>query len=267
MATINGTSGADLKKKGTALADVMNMLAGDDEAIGLAGNDTMYGGAGNDTLNGDRDNDRLLGGDGNDYLYGGISGNDSLYGEAGNDTLDGGYGSDYLDGGVGNDRLIGGINAPDTLLGGDGNDYIQGNGLLNGGRGRDELRGDQARFVFDDGDAGVGATARDVIVWMKPDRGSKIDLAPIDANTAVSGDQAFRFMGSSKDGAAITGTGQALAMAIDTYGKEIHGGNTAVAKYVIQLNTGGSLAPDMEIEVQHWTGGNSMTPSDSWFFL
>ncbi len=230
---------------------------GNDSVNGLDGNDVIYGGLGHDTLNGGNGAARLPGGDGNDYQYG-------FYG---NDTLDGSYGSDSLEGGAGNDSLVGGLNSPDTLIGGQGNSPLRGNGLLNGGTGQDLLYGDQARFVFDDGDSGVGAAARNRISWLRWDNGSKIDLSAVDANTGLLGDQAFKFIGSSKAGAAFTGTGQVMLMAYDTYGKEIHGGNTAISYDVVQMNTGGSLAPDMEIAIEHWTGGNSAVPSASWFIL
>ncbi|WP_158292346.1 calcium-binding protein [Paracraurococcus ruber] len=266
MATLNFSNGPDINKKGTSAADVMNLLDGNDSANGLDGNDTMYGGAGDDTLNGDNGDDWVLGGTGNDVLSGGTFGNDTLLGEVGNDTLNGSYGSDYLDGGLGNDSIVGGLNAPDTMLGGAGNDTIRGEGIINGGTGADRLQSDNAVFVYDDGDTGVGVGNRDTIVWFHSEN-SKINVNAVDANTAIAGDQNFVFIGTSKAGAAFSAPGQILLMALDTRGQEIHGGNTAISNYVVQLNTDADLQPEMEILLEHWTGGNTALPSASWFIL
>lgn len=113
---------------------------------------------------------------------------DTLNGNAGNDTLDGGAGNDTLDGGTGNDRLDGG-SGNDTLIGGAGAD------TLNGGTGAD-------RFVFRSATESTG-TARDIIGangsgfdGAGATVGDLIDLAAIDANTGVAGNQAFVFGGT-----------------------------------------------------------------------
>lgn len=104
----------------------------------------------------------------------GTSGNDWIHGNAGADVIDGGAGNDTLLGGSGRDVLTGGAGA-DRMSGGDGNDT----------------------FVFrSPSDSLPGAGNRDVIEWFQ--RGAdKIDISLMDANTAVAGDQVFKFAGES----------------------------------------------------------------------
>ncbi len=104
----------------------------------------------------------------------GTAGNDFIHGNSGDDRVDGGAGKDELRGGSGNDRLTGGLGA-DVLHGGDGRDT----------------------FVFRTAEeSGVGSGQRDIIQWFQ--RGADIvDLHLIDANTAVVGDQAFKFAGET----------------------------------------------------------------------
>lgn len=79
---------------GTANADDIFALAGNDIAYGYGGDDYIDGGSGNDTLYGGTGNDEIDGGQGNDVIYGG-SGNDTLAGGSGEDTLYGGSGNDH----------------------------------------------------------------------------------------------------------------------------------------------------------------------------
>ncbi|MDO6504787.1 putative Ig domain-containing protein [Shimia thalassica] len=78
---------------GTANADVIDILDGDDRVEARAGDDSVMGNLGNDVLLGESGNDTLDGGLGRDELLGG-SGDDSLIGAEGNDTIDGGMGID-----------------------------------------------------------------------------------------------------------------------------------------------------------------------------
>lgn len=111
----------------------------------------------------------------------GTAGDDRLVGRGNNDTLSGGAGHDALIGGGGNDVLTGGPGA-DTLTGGAGND----------------------RFVFADGDVGLGA-ARDVITDFSTALYTDLlDLSGIDANTGLAGDQGFVLIA----GNAATAPGQ-----------------------------------------------------------
>ncbi|MBA1154833.1 calcium-binding protein [Microvirga sp. Marseille-Q2068] len=106
--------------RGTADADFLPGLGGNDRIHGREGNDLLDGGAGNDRLFGDSGNDILIGGRGNDRLDGG-SGNDSLSGGSGRDSLNGGLGNDVLTGGSGADTFV-----FNTALGSSNVDTIRG---------------------------------------------------------------------------------------------------------------------------------------------
>lgn len=108
----------------------------------------------------------------------GTAGNDFIHGNGGSDRLDGGAGNDELRGGSGNDRLTGGLGA-DIMHGGDGRDT----------------------FVFKTAaDSGVGP-GHDTIQWFQQGADT-IDLSLIDANTAIRGDQLFKFAGETHSVAA-----------------------------------------------------------------
>lgn len=143
---------------------------------------------------------------------------DKLVGTAGTDFIHGNGGSDRIDGGAGNDEIRGG-SGNDRLTGGGGAD------LLHGGDGRDT-------FVFrTTEESGVGSGHRDVIQWFQ--RGSDtVDLSSIDANTAVAGDQVFKFAGETR---AVE------ANSISFYRE---GGST-----IIQGDTNGDSTADFQIEL------------------
>ncbi|MDJ0389003.1 hypothetical protein QMO56_12840 [Roseomonas sp. E05] len=170
---INGDGFSDSSIQLTGLTGLLEEAERDSGVLALSSPLTLVGSASNDVLTG--------------------RGNaDSLSGLAGDDTLQGGGGDDRLDGGIGNDILLGG-DGNDTLIGGPGAD------TLTGGAGND-------RFIFADGDVGTGA-ARDVITDFNATAYTDLlDLAGIDANTAVDGDQAFVLIG----GPSFTGAGQLL---------------------------------------------------------
>ena len=110
----------------------------------------------------------------------GFDGTDILRGGGGADLLDGGRDDDQLFGGRGNDTLIGGVGA-DTLTGGTGPDL----------------------FIFLGSHSRRGAR-HDVITDFDGAAGDTIDLAAIDADTDLEGNQSFTFIG----GDAFTGLGQ-----------------------------------------------------------
>jgi uncharacterized protein (TIGR01370 family) len=140
-----------------------------------------------DPLAGD---DMILGTYNADKLAG-HAGNDVISGRSGNDTLDGGDGNDRLDGGSGNDTLLGGM-GDDIIIGGAGRDF------MTGGGGADH-------FVFTRvDDTGTWSSARDVVTDFEPSR-DLIDLSAIDANTSLSGNQAFILRST---GAAFSDAGQ-----------------------------------------------------------
>lgn len=107
------------------------------------------------------------------------------------DVIAGTDGGNYLDGQGGADRLYGRGGA-DTLVGGAGNDRLvggAGSDFLTGGTGAD-------RFVFGNRDAGgADLTTGDTISDFNPGESDRIDLAAIDANARVAGNQAFALIG------------------------------------------------------------------------
>ena len=91
------------------------------------------------------------------------------------------------------------------------------------------MRGDAgvARFVFDDGETGIGAQ-RDVIIGFAGE--DIVNLAAVDAKPAVAGDQAFTWIGH----AAFSAAGQLHWL-------------TAGADRIIQGNLDSDSAPELEI--------------------
>jgi hypothetical protein len=156
---------------GTDASEVLTGTVGDDIIYGLAGDDLLQGSDGDDLLLGQDGNDTVLGQDGDDMLGGGN----------GDDLVGGGSGDDELYGAAGEDSLFGGI---------DGND------MLTGGAGADQLTGgtEDDVFVFRAVSESFVGT-RDTITDFEA--GDLINLAQIDANTLVAGDQAFDFIGTS----------------------------------------------------------------------
>lgn len=183
---------------GTERADIILGRGGNDQLHGNLGADVLQGMGGKDALFGDVGNDRLTGGSEDDMLDGGagsdqMNGNaglDNLLGGGGNDLLFGESGHDHLYGHAGDDFLFGGDNR-DTIFGGDGDDLIEGGAqrdVLGGGGGADNFR-------FFDGDTGATRLEADSILNFSRTQGDKINLHPIDANTGLAGNQAFRFIG------------------------------------------------------------------------
>ena len=97
---------------------------------------------------------------------------DLLTGDGGANRIEGGAGNDTLGGGGGNDSLLGGAGA-DSLSGGAGADIFSFANLTDSASG-------QADTIAD-------------FSWIEADR---INLAAIDANTGIAGDQAFAFLGT-----------------------------------------------------------------------
>lgn len=186
MAIINGTS----------LNDVLIGTISDDTITGFAGNDTLIGGAGNDVLNGETGSDTASYGD----ATAGVTVNLNLTSAqntvgAGIDTL---LSIERLIGSNFNDTLIGRHTYTDTLTGGGGSDTLTGSvdgryaDYFDYNALSDSLPGVLNRDVITDFN-GRGALQSD---W--------IDLRDIDANSLLSGDQAFTWIG----GAAFSAAGQ-----------------------------------------------------------
>ena len=233
---LSGDDGDDLLDGGDGNDDV-DGGAGNDVLDGGAGNDTLAGGSG-DRLWGEDGNDVLDGGAGADRMSGG-AGNDSYFVESagdqvietgGNDTVYSSIsytlGENAVDGrgDLENLRLLGteSINATgnglnNLLVGNDGNNVLDGsagadtlwaaagNDTLIGGTGRDTMAGGSGSdtFIFIGTHFG-GATmeSADIIRDFRGAEADLIDLSGVDANSALSGDQMFAFIGTS----AFTGS-------------------------------------------------------------
>jgi Ca2+-binding RTX toxin-like protein len=204
--TLNGGDGIDTASYATATAGIEI-----DGGINLEWGTT--GGAGNDTL---ADIENITGSNFNDTFIGGGATSVTFNGLAGNDSLLAYFGSGTLNGGTGNDRISAADGGEYTLNGEAGNDYLRtdARGLftLNGGPGADTLEHiDEAEgiLIFDynlvsDSPAGTG---KDTIIGFNGGGAGTLDrisLIDIDANTLVSGNQAFTYIGS----AAFTAAGQ-----------------------------------------------------------
>jgi serralysin len=274
----------------------------DDHAIisaALAGNDTFFGSklgdylngfGGNDTINGNGGNDTLVGGAGSDVLNGG-DGSDTLVGGLNTDSLRGGFGNDVytLENGV--DRIIdtGGVDTVTSTVNrnifpyaavenltlvnvaaalvGVGNslaNVVYGNSFnnhLDGGASNDTLRG------FNGNDTLVGNVGRD-------------------SSTGGAGNDIFRFAAASH---SAPGANSDVITDFDDFGDDridlsaVYSGtliyrhnsgftaggqvrikDIAGADVIVEVNTGGSLAADMQIRLTA-TGLASMIAGD--FFL
>ncbi|CAN7290954.1 glycosyl hydrolase [Phenylobacterium sp. LjRoot225] len=195
---------------GTGNADA-NTITGNDmpnKLLGMSGADTLIGGGGSDTLDGGNGNDRLVGGLGNDtYNY---ASGDTIVENAGEgyDTIISSFtvntpvnievirlsGSGYaaVVGNTGDNSIVGNYQ-PNGLYGGAGADTIDGGmgaDTIDGGAGRDVLTGGTQNdlFIFTaPGD--TASAAPDLIKDLAT--GDRIDVSRFDANTKVTGDQAF----------------------------------------------------------------------------
>lgn len=225
---------------GGNLADVLFAFGGNDSVFGNGGNDLLYGYDGDDTINGGAGKDWIDGGAGKDTASyaGASSGVVASLGNPGGNTQNA-YGDTYISienlaGSSHADRLYG-DSAANNLSGDAGNDYLSGssgNDWLNGGAGADQLVGGSGadRFIFKAWVDHFGDTILDFTVA----QADRIDLARIDANQSIAGDQAFSFIGT----AAFSGTAGELRFvkaASDTY---IYGdvNGDASADYIIQLD-------------------------------
>ena len=215
--TLTGTTGNDELQATTDDAWIVSGQAGNDTITTRGGNDTITGGAGNDTISSGAGDDLIR--------FSGIG--------EGFDSIDGGAGTDRIEAGAKGTKIgltsvtdvelisangfaavtIAGSAAADTLdfsnttltgitaiKSGGGNDTVYGSAgadFIVGGAGADTLRGNAGADRFDYNTTGESRTsARDKILDFTPGV-DKLDLGGIDANTAVSGNQAFSFLGDS----------------------------------------------------------------------
>ena len=177
---------------GKGLARVTATLTGENAKLDYVNSDTILSSVSMTLVSGVT-RAKLLGLD--NLSLTGSAGNDVLTGNKGNNVIVGGNGGDALFGGAGNDVLSGGASS-DRLVGQQGADR------LTGGLSKD-------LFTFNS-IAESTATARDTILDFKQAELDRIELSLIDANTLVSGNQAFKFMGER---AAFTGTAGELRYA------------------------------------------------------
>ncbi|MDC9825127.1 peroxidase family protein [Devosia sp. ZB163] len=262
-------------------ADLLLAGAGADFVAGSAGQDTIYADAGNDTAMGGDDADLIYGGDGDDRLFGN-DGNDTIDGGNGNDKAIGGHGNDRFVAQVndGNDSYFG-----DDMSGGNGNDTLdmaaitanitvdlgtgaQGHGSATSsqsgsdtlwgienvvtGSGADRIIASEAVNVMNGGAGNdtfvfksVAAANGDTIVGFQA--GDKIDLSNIDANTTVSGNQAF---GTTIVSSGVAAVGQLLVT---------HETINGVEHTVIQGNVDGDNPAEFKLNI---VGNHNLTASD-----
>ena len=256
--------------------DKLEGTSGNETISGLSGNDAISGKAGNDTLSGGADNDTLFGGSGSDQLIGGTGFDLAAYFDSGQfgrgivadlaqgtvidpfgfqdqltsiegivgtdfgDVIDGSGFADLLSGRSGND-LLGGGAGNDTLLGGSGNDTLTGNA------GQDFLTGGVGADVFkfrSPSESPVGGFAHDVITDFVPGSGTvvdRLDVSAIDANTRVTGNQSFTFVG---DNGNFTGAGQVRTVGDGFTIAQFETNGDGVVDFEIQLNGNLNLDSD-----------------------
>ncbi|WP_213253083.1 hypothetical protein [Bradyrhizobium sp. sBnM-33] len=177
-----------------------------------------------------------------------------MEGNAGSNALYGNSGNDLLSGLAGNDTLYGGA-ANDTLLGGQDVDY------LNGGVGKDTTTGGGGldRMVLSSlSDSGIAFAARDVINTFA--HGDKIDLAAIDANSKIGGNQAFSFV------SAFTGVAGQLQWDLTNIS------STGVKGYLVQGDINGDAAADFSLQIytsptNNLPGGSAGWNLAAWDFI
>jgi Ca2+-binding RTX toxin-like protein len=223
--TLTGSS--VLSGTGNSLANVITGNSAANRLFGKDGSDTLIGNAGNDTLDGGVGADGMTGGTGNDnyvvdnagdvvtelagggtdkvsssisYTLGGNVENLVLTGRAASGTgnelansITGNSSANTLSGGAGNDKLLGG-GGSDLLYGEEGNDS------LTGGTGLDQFFGGAGadRFIFRGSDVtGTSQSSQDLIQDFSSGEGDRIGLNLIDANSTLSGNQAFAFVGTA----------------------------------------------------------------------
>lgn len=224
--------------KATGRSEIIRLLEGDDTVYARAGNDTIYAGAGNDIINGGAGLDRMYGEAGNDTFYVDDAGDKVVETiNNGQDTVVSSInyvlpshvedlrltGSAFRGEGNGLANVIAGNEKANTLSGHAGNDTLRGGGgndVLVGGKGADLLVGGKGadKFTFTAiTDSTTAERGRDTISDFARSHGDRIDLRQIDANTNLTGDQKFKYIGKS----AFTGKAGELRM-------ELKNGDTLV---------------------------------------
>jgi Ca2+-binding RTX toxin-like protein len=175
--------GAAIRATGNSLANDLRGTAEDNVLDGRGGADLMRGGRGDDIYFVDNSADHIVEGTnaGEDRVYSTVT----YHAEANVENI-------YLRGDGAADAFG---NSLDNVLRGNSAANV-----LTGGAGADDLRGGTGAdtFVFRDGDfAGLTPSTSDRIIDFSHSEGDRIDLAQVDANAGLGGDQDFTFIGSS----------------------------------------------------------------------
>ena len=229
----------------TAKSNNNDVLTGTDavnKLTGLAGADYLKGLGGNDTLEGGLESDLLDGGPGNDTLQGGLGLDLAAYPGAAGVIIDLSGTTDTAKRGAEKDTLIGiegalGSNAADTFKGDELNNEFQGK------TGKDTMTGGAGRDTWDFNDVAdspAGAT-RDLVTDFVPGQ-DVIDLAGVDADSTVPGNQSFRWVAKAN----LTGAAQ--------LGYFVSGGTT-----IVRASTDADAAAELEIQL---TGTKTLTAGD-----
>ncbi|KRD96101.1 hypothetical protein ASE63_11805 [Bosea sp. Root381] len=255
---ISAGDGADFIDAGAG-HDVVNGGDGGDHIFAGGGNDLVFGDAGADRIFGEAGDDVINAGAGDDTVFGGAGhdlfiaqvgdGNDTYHG----DDLGGGGGGDTLDlsaitanltvdlgnGLLGRGSAVSSQSGNDTLWSiehvatGSGDDVITASRAVNvmeGGAGEDIFR-------FPDIESADGDTILDF------EAGDRLDLAGIDADAAVAGNQSFTLVA----GPAFTASAQ-LMVSYET--------RDGADYTIVKGNVGGSAEEDFRIELK---GSHNLT--------
>ena len=195
---IIGTAGDDTLN-GTNHVEHIEGRGGDDLISGGGRFDEIFGGSGDDTIDGGDGDDQLFGGQGDDLIQGGEGMDEAAYFKGGGKgplTIDLLAGTAIGDG-IGHDTLVSIENASggkhDDLVTGDGQANILygygGDDTLVGGSGADTMSGYHGvdSFIY----LAVSDSTPEAADFVALDKGDRIDLSAIDADTTQDGDQAF----------------------------------------------------------------------------
>jgi Ca2+-binding RTX toxin-like protein len=222
--------------------DVLTGTNAVNKLTGLAGADYLKGLGGNDTLEGGLESDMLDGGPGNDTLQGGLGLDLAAYPGAAGVVIDLSGTTDTAKRGAEKDTLIGiegalGSNAADTFKGDKLNNEFQGK------TGKDTMTGGGGRDTWDFNavaDSPAGATRDLVIDFVSGE--DVIDLAGVDADSTVPGNQSFRWVAKAN----LSGAAQ--------LGYFVSGGTT-----IVRASTDADAAAELEIQL---TGTKTLTAGD-----
>lgn len=169
--------------------------------------------------------------DGN--IVNGTTGGDSISGTSTNPALRTSNSEDTVSGRDGHDTILG--LAGDDILAGDA-----GNDVLNGGAGADRLTGGigKDQFVYNAVSESTPG-GRDVITDFSRSQSDKISLSGVDANSVLSGNQAFTFIGSAAFSNVAGQLRYSTSGGITLVSGDVNG--DGVADFQIELT--GTLAP------------------------